>query len=95
MSSVERRDVMRNLPKKGFEKRDGHHIYFHLVVDGKITGIKTWVSHSASVKTISGGLLTAMKKQLRLERTSDFVDLIACPMTGEQFIRILRENGHL
>lgn len=86
---------MRNLPKKGFERQEGHHIYFHHVVGEKYTGVKTYVSHSAAVRTISGGLLIAMKKQLKLDRTSDFVDLITCPMSGEQFNCILRDKNLL
>ncbi|MBE9570179.1 MAG: hypothetical protein IMF11_06115 [Proteobacteria bacterium] len=91
---VDRTEVNKNLPKKGFRKEpSGHHIYFYHEYGGRETGAYTYISHSAKQKDISGDLLLRMRKQLRLETTKEAVDLIACPIEKEDFIRLLMERG--
>lgn len=87
---VERTAIIKNLPKKGFRKeQSGHHIYFHHEYRGMKTGAYTYVSRSTKHKDVSGSLLPSMKKQLRLQTTRDVVDLVNCPMSGEEYNRIL------
>ncbi len=91
---VDRAEVNKNLPKKGFRKEtSGRHIYFHHEYQGQETGVYTYISHSAKQKDISGDLLLSMRKQLRLESIKEAVDLIVCPIDKEDFNRILVENG--
>jgi predicted RNA binding protein YcfA (HicA-like mRNA interferase family) len=92
--TIERAAVIRNLPKKGFRKdTSGDHIYFYHEHGGKETGIKTHVSHSVEPKVIARGLMGAMKRQLRLERPSQLVDLVECRLDGDAYANILREQG--
>ncbi|GMU22669.1 MAG: hypothetical protein AMXMBFR13_27540 [Phycisphaerae bacterium] len=86
------REVAANLERKGFIADDGNHTFYRLFVDGKNTGIRTKISHGE--KEIHDGLLSQMAKQTRLVR-KEFLDLIDCPMTGSQYIELLRERGHL
>jgi len=92
---LERQDIEENLPDKGFEvNRSGHHIYFHHTLNGKKTGPYTYVSHGSKYRTIDskGGIITSMKKQLKLSTNSQVADLVNCPMDGQEYVRVLQEN---
>jgi len=90
---VDRSEISKNLPKKGFRKEpSGHHIYFYHEYKGQETGVCTYISHSAKQKDVSGDLLLSMRKQLKLETTREAVDLIKCPINKEEFNRILIER---
>ncbi len=91
---VDRADVIRNLPKKGFRKdKFPDHIYFYHELEGKETGPWTKVSHSKKRKDIDRELLGAMRKQLRLDRNHQVVELVECPMDGSGFNALMREKG--
>jgi len=93
---VERKNICKNLPKKGFTKdEDNHHIYFHHHYNGKDTGVYTYVSHSTKKKVYSGRLITEIRKQLQLDSNQEVVDLINCPMDEEQFQNILKAKGFI
>lgn len=89
---VTRSAILRNLPKKGFRKESGHHIYFYHEYNGMETGAYTYISHSAKQKDVWGDLLLSMRKQLKLESIREAVDLIKCPIDKEKFNRILIER---
>lgn len=90
---VARRDVGSNLPKKGFRKnKSGDHIYFYHEWNGRETGAYTKISHTKKMKDIGGGLLTAMKLQLKLEANKQVVDLVTCPMSKEEYLEWLVEQ---
>jgi predicted RNA binding protein YcfA (HicA-like mRNA interferase family) len=82
---VERRDLERNLPKKGFTRRATSHVWFVHKYKGKETNLRTCISHSPGMKDISGDLLTQMRKQLRLDTCQEVVDLVECPMDGDAY----------
>ena len=87
---VSRSEVRKNLPQKGFKKKNsGHHIYFHHEYNGIETGIKTYISHSVKQRDISGDLLSSMRKQLRLDNIKETVALIKCPMDKKEYEKIL------
>jgi len=92
---IERKNINRNLPKKGFKKvKSGHHIYFHHYLNDVATGAYTYISHSKkSTSSYSGYLLKSVRRQLQLDSNQDVVDLINCPMDGEQYNEILRQKG--
>jgi predicted RNA binding protein YcfA (HicA-like mRNA interferase family) len=89
--TLQRTKIIRTLPTKGFRKVNADHIYFFHEHEGKETGIKTFVSHSD--KEISGDLITSMRRQLKLDKTSDVVALVECPMEGEDYLNVLRAKG--
>jgi len=91
---VDRTEIVKNLPKKGFRKeKTGHHIYFYHEYKGRETGAYTYISHSAKQKDVSGDILLSMRKQLRLNSTKEAVDLIRCPMDEQGFNRVLIERN--
>lgn len=91
---VSRRDLESNLPKKGFRRESsGHHIFFHHEWNGRETGAYTKVSHTKKMKEISRGLLTAVRRQLKLESNKQVCELIECPMSGQEYVSILVAQG--
>jgi len=54
----------------------------------------TKISRGTKYKTLSSGLIGAMARQLKLE-TSEFANLIKCPLSYEAYLQILRSRGEL
>ncbi|MFW2371863.1 MAG: hypothetical protein ACN4GM_01980 [Gammaproteobacteria bacterium] len=93
---IERKNICKNLPKKGFVEDDsGHHLYFHFYYDGVLTGAYTYISHSAKHKDYSNAILTKMRQQLKLNSNRDVVELVNCPMDEEEYIAILKQKGFI
>jgi hypothetical protein len=91
---LDRSNLETNLPRKGFRKNpSGDHVYFHLERGGLETGVYTKVSHTKKHRDISGGILTAIRKQLHLEMNQQVADLVRCPMTREEYLAILIASG--
>jgi predicted RNA binding protein YcfA (HicA-like mRNA interferase family) len=86
------RKVIRSLEDKGFKRRHGGDVFFHLYVEGHKTPIFTKVSHGE--KEIHDRLLGAMARQLRLTRR-ELDDLVECPMTHGDFVQLLKEASHI
>lgn len=86
------RDVSSALERKGFKRRESKDAYFELWVDGKKTPIFTKMSQGE--REIHDGLLGAMARQLRLRKTQ-FDDLVECPLSMEDYVGILQEDGHI
>lgn len=93
---IERKQIEKSLPKKGFvpEERKKHR-YFHHVVGGRRTGYSTYVSRSSGFNTIDDSLLKYMKVQLALESSAQVRNLIECPWTGDDYNQYLRSKGLL
>ncbi len=89
---IERRIIESGLLSKGFVRgEETHHNYFHHIYQGKITGVYTYTSHRT--KTYDAYLLNMIKKQLRLDRTKQVVDLCKCPITEDAYNQILINKG--
>ena len=86
------RTVAKSLKGKGFRDRHNDHTFFHLWVDDKKTPIFTKISHGE--KEIGNPLLSTMARQLRLS-SRQFDSLLDCPLSQEEYVEILRENGHI
>lgn len=87
------RRIISSLTKKGFYAKKGRskHIKYTLYVNGKKTSVFTWISHG--LDEYDDQLLNAMKKELRLESSHEFDDLIDCPMSEEMLISLLVKKG--
>ena len=85
------REIDSSLRRKGFKKIETkHHTKYVLYVNDKKTSIHTYISHG--VNELSPKLLKKMAKQLKL-KYDQFVDLIDCPLTGENYVKLLlRKN---
>ena len=86
------RKVKKALGKKGFEKKESHHTFFHLYVNRKKTAIFTKISHGAH--DIGDNLLSLMARQLKIS-PRQFRDLIDCPLEAKEYIQVLRDDGHI
>jgi len=87
---VDRDVAMKSLSKKGFSKKpDGDHIYFHHEYKGKVTGAWTKFSHSKKEKDINDYLISCMQKQLKLDKRSEVINLLKCPMDRDSYNDIL------
>ena len=86
------RDVSAGLLGKGFRLREGDHKFFHRHVEGKKTVVFTKISQGE--REIADGLLGQMAKQVRLSKR-DFLGLVDCPLSEEQYVAMLRELGHV
>jgi len=84
------RDIEAALLKKGFQAKDSHHKLFYLTKNGKITGVHTFMSHG--LREYPADLLAKMRTQLHLSG-KEFENLIACPLSGEEYLALLVERG--
>lgn len=90
--SIKKRIIEKALREKGFCVEETHHRYFHHTVDGKKSGVSTNMSHGSD-DDIGDNLVNMMKRQLRLQTTKQARDLFQCPMSGEEYIELLRKQG--
>ena len=92
---LQRQKIEKALAKKGFVRKNSHHRYFHLVVEGKDTGIFTYTSHGTAYQTYKESLLRSMKVQLKLASLGQLKDLIDCPISSGQYVELLARKGVL
>lgn len=89
-----KRDVDASLRNKGFVHKEGDHdFYIYHTMDGLKTRIHTKTGHGKSFD-ISDHLLSQMARQVKLSST-EFKDLIDCPLSQDGYEHILRINGHI
>jgi hypothetical protein len=89
------KDIQRVLERKGFilEPAKDHHQFYFLVIGGKKQVIKTYFSHG--LKEYSKSLMSLIKKQLKFKETEKAEDFFDCPMSGEQYVEMLIEQGDI
>lgn len=91
----DKRKVEEALLKKGFEDKEGdHHFFIYHTLQGKKSSIRTKTSHTPKMKEISDGILAQMAKQCRLNK-QDFMNLVDCPLSREQYEARLKEKGEI
>jgi hypothetical protein len=84
--------VTSGLKKKGFVLEEGDHHYFQLYVNGKKEPIYTKISHGE--REIGDKLIGMMARQVGLNKR-DFLDLVDCPLTLEDYLNLLRTAGKI
>jgi hypothetical protein len=93
MSTIKTRDIRKSLTGKGFQVIEcSHHEMLWLFAHGKKTSIRTRLSHGSD--EYDDGLLGLMAKQLKLKR-SELNSLIECPMSGDEYLNSLLQQGHV
>lgn len=91
---MDRDQVNSSLIRKGFIRDDDrNHWFYHHEYEGKRTGVRTKLSRGSKYKRLDSSLQSRIKKQLKLGSSSDFRDLVNCPMSREDYINKLKENG--
>ena len=89
-------DVESGLTAKGFQqvRQTNHNYYIFHTKEGTKSPIKTKTSLGRKPKEIGGDLLSAMARQCKLN-TKDFLRLIDCPLSREEYEGLLQNDGHL
>ena len=86
MASLKRKDVLKNLARKGFRQNDtGKHttlIYYNK--QGLKTDIFTQVSRGTKYKSLGDQLVSTMANQCRLS-VKDFRSLVDCTLSIDDF----------
>jgi hypothetical protein len=91
----DKRKVEESLLKKGFVGTEGdHHFFVYHTLEGKKSSIRTKTSHTPKMKEINDGLLAQMAKQCGLNK-QEFINLIDCPLSREQYEKRLKEKGEI
>ena len=91
MSVLDPKKTYRNLKKKGFVPSNGDHKYLKLFHDGKYV-LHTKISHGS--KDLDNYLIKQMSVQCKLSK-NEFIDLATCPLSKEEFLKILEEKDYL
>lgn len=81
-------DVASALQAKGAVPSETHHTIYRLEIDGVVT-LVTRISHGA--RQLDDYLLGMMAKQCAL-RKAEFLDLVDCPMSAEDWESLVRER---
>lgn len=95
MPTIPTKEIERSLLKKGFQKGNTHHRYFYLFINGKKTSIRTKLSHGSKIKEYGDKLLNLMKKQLKFDSSADLIQFIKCPLTKQDYLKILGNKNLL
>ena len=91
MASRNGNDIERALLAKGFRYSNRDHRYLVLYVGDKPRNVRTKISHGGP--DYGDSLLSQVQRQLRLPTKRTLLDLIDCPMSGDDYLGILREQG--
>jgi hypothetical protein len=85
MAIRDRETIKEAMQKKGFRLKNGDHFYLiYHSQNGKKTSVHTKISRGTKYKMLTDNLLALMSKQCRLPK-SDFIGLIDCPLTQEEY----------
>ena len=89
MAILRTRAVDRALTGKlGFEKTETHHHVYRLWLDGLLAA-RTYISHGG--RELSRYHVSQMARQMHLH-PSEFLDAVNCPLSCEDYERILHER---
>ena len=90
MTQLKPRVVESGLTSKGFRPSEGDHSRFVFHYGGRKTEIRTMVSHNS--RDIGDELIHRMARQTRLTK-ADFVELVSCTLSEEEYVTKLRTAG--
>jgi hypothetical protein len=87
------KELASTLKRKGFEEYQGDHKYYHLVINGIKQHIYTRISHGTN--EYNPQLMSQVKKQLRFADTKSAENFFDCPMSGDDYVEMLKKNREL
>jgi predicted RNA binding protein YcfA (HicA-like mRNA interferase family) len=95
MKARKTEELIKVLKKKGFvlKPEKHHHKFYYLEIDGKKQAIKTYFSHGKT--EYNSSLMGKIKLQLKFDDSNKAEDFFDCPMSKEQYIEMLKENGSI
>lgn len=89
MPVLDAKKTYQNLLSKGFKAAKGDHKYLEYHFNGRVI-FHTKISHGE--KELQDFHIGMMKRQCKLEK-SEFIDLANCPLSGTDYLEILKRNG--
>ncbi len=91
MAQIDKSKITKSLLSKGFRISENDHHNFRFYYRGKITSIRTKLSHGSNYKTYGDILIGQIKKQLKFRNTKEKMDFLRCSLSEEEYIAILIE----
>ncbi len=86
-------DIISVLKQKGFRQISTHHKYLHLYIEETATEIYTFIGHG--IDEYGNDLLAKMKRQLGFKSHQQFNDFLNCPMSYNDYVKMLKESGKI
>lgn len=95
-NSRDRESIHESFIKKGFLEKPGgdHKRYIYHSQEGKKTAVHTKMSRGTKYKYLGDPLVAQMAKQCKLSKT-DFLALIDCPLSRQEYEEKLKQQGDL
>lgn len=90
MAVLDARETENNLKRKGFVRINTDHIRLEFWHNGKLTRVRTKLSHNS--QEINDYLISQMAKQVCLTR-KQFIGLADCTVTQAEYEKVLKERG--
>ena len=90
---IDKDQIVKSLLKKASRRKPASTIDSFHIFEGRETGVRTYISHTPSLKVYGDSLLAKMKHQLRLNSKEDLGDFLNCPMSREQYVEKLISYG--
>lgn len=81
------------LTNKGYKEKQSHHTMYLYYHNDKKTHIITKISQGET--EFNEAILAERRKQMRLPKKKDFLDFMECPLSHQDYAKILLDNGHL
>jgi len=89
MAQIDKSKITKSLLKKGFRQSENDHHNFRFYYKGKVTSIRTKLSHGSDYKTYGDNLIGQMKKQLKFQNTKETMEFLRCSLSEKEYIKIL------
>lgn len=95
MKTRKTKELLNTLLRKGFslETQKSHHKCLVLIIDGRKQHIHTYFSHGK--KEYDKTLMSQVKKQLKFDDSQKAEDFFDCPLSFEDYVKMLKDNGQL
>lgn len=86
------KDLAKVLKKKGFilNPEKDHHQFYYLTIDGIRFPVYTYLSHG--IDEYGNTLMSEVKKQLGFKKTIDAERFFDCPMSKNEYIKLLVDS---
>ena len=88
-----RREFVSALEKKGFKKKEGgpHTRYTYTDLNGRRSGITTFMSRGSKYKVLDASLIGKIMKQMRLKR-NELEEFVSCEMSQDDYEEIINNR---
>jgi len=94
LNQISSKELAKAVEKKGFTlESESNDKFYRLYYRGRKTGVFTKVSHGQMTYSRNNGMLGAVRRQLQLRTNMELSDFLECPLSYEDYIRILLERN--